>query len=164
MLFMVQFPKQKQPLKWGKIWSLTTCNISKSGLLHKCFPSNIQKFSEQLLVRTPEAAAIFQKKCYLSLSVFMKVVAILVQIQQWKLLNDMSNLFKLTIKISERRQSFCSYVFIVNFEHISHIVLVFPLLSLNKFITGGMKCFLIQSRYRNIKNKTKFRFFKYFIY
>ena len=35
---------------------------------------------------------------------------------------------KLTIKVSERRQSRCSGVFIVNFKHISHLVLVFLLL------------------------------------
>ena len=38
---------------------------------------------------------------------------------------------KLTIKIPERRQWRRSRIFIVNFEHISHIVLVFPLLTLN---------------------------------
>ena len=39
---------------------------------------------------------------------------------------------KLTIKIPKRRHCRRSGVFIVNFEHISHIVLVFPLLTLNK--------------------------------
>ena len=34
--------------------------------------------------------------------------------------------------------SFCSGVFIVNSERISHIVLVFPLLTLNKKMTAGM--------------------------
>ena len=38
---------------------------------------------------------------------------------------------KLTIKTLERRQWCCSGVFIVNFEHISHLVLVFLLLTLN---------------------------------
>ena len=38
---------------------------------------------------------------------------------------------KLTIKIPERRQWGRSGIFIVNFEHISHLVLVFPLLTLN---------------------------------
>ena len=36
----------------------------------------------------------------------------------------------LTIK-TERRQWCCSGVFIVNFEHVSHLVLVFLLLTLN---------------------------------
>ena len=39
---------------------------------------------------------------------------------------------KLTIKTPERRQQRRSGVFIVNIEQISHIVLVFPLLTLNK--------------------------------
>ena len=38
---------------------------------------------------------------------------------------------KFTIKIPERRQRRCSGVFIVQFEHISHLVLVFLLLTLN---------------------------------
>ena len=38
---------------------------------------------------------------------------------------------KLTIKTPERRYWHCSGVFIVNFEHISHLVLVFILSTLN---------------------------------
>ena len=38
---------------------------------------------------------------------------------------------KLTIKIPERRRLGRSGIFIVNFEHISHLVLVFLLLTLN---------------------------------
>ena len=38
---------------------------------------------------------------------------------------------KLTIKISEQRQWHRSGIFIVSFEHISHVVLVFLLLTLN---------------------------------
>ena len=38
---------------------------------------------------------------------------------------------KLTIKIPERRQWLHSGIFIVNFEHISHLVLVFLLLTLS---------------------------------
>ena len=38
---------------------------------------------------------------------------------------------KLKIKIPERRHWHCSGIFIVNFEHISHLVLVFLLLTLN---------------------------------
>ena len=39
---------------------------------------------------------------------------------------------KLTIKTLEQRQRCRSGVFIVNFEHISHLFLVFLLLTLNK--------------------------------
>ena len=38
---------------------------------------------------------------------------------------------KLTIKIPERRKWRCSGIFIINFEHISHPVLVLLLLTLN---------------------------------
>ena len=38
---------------------------------------------------------------------------------------------KLTVKIPERRHWPRSGIFIVNFEHISHLVLVFLLLTLN---------------------------------
>ena len=38
---------------------------------------------------------------------------------------------KLTIKTPERREWRRSRIFIVNFEHISHLVLVFLLLTLN---------------------------------
>ena len=39
---------------------------------------------------------------------------------------------KLTIKTSERCQWCCSGIFIVNFELISHLVVVFLLLTLNR--------------------------------
>ena len=39
---------------------------------------------------------------------------------------------KLTVKIPERRQWHRSGIFIVNFEHISHLVLVFLLLNLSR--------------------------------
>ena len=39
---------------------------------------------------------------------------------------------KLTIKIAERRHWRRSSIFIVNFEHISHLVLVFLLLTLRR--------------------------------
>ena len=45
---------------------------------------------------------------------------------------------KLTIKTPERHQLCRSGVFIVNFEQISHIILVFPLLTLNKSIPAGI--------------------------
>ena len=43
---------------------------------------------------------------------------------------------KLTIKSPERRQC-CSGVFIVNFEHTSHLVLVFLFLTLNMLLPVG---------------------------
>ena len=44
---------------------------------------------------------------------------------------------KLTIKTPKRRQWRCSGVSIVNFEHISHLVLVFLLLALNMWLSVG---------------------------
>ena len=41
-------------------------------------------------------------------------------------------MFKVTIKTSERRHWCRSGVFVVNFEHISHLVLVILLLTLNR--------------------------------
>ena len=38
---------------------------------------------------------------------------------------------KLTIKTPKRRHRLCFGLFSINFEHISHFVLVFPLLTLN---------------------------------
>ena len=46
-------------------------------------------------------------------------------------------MLKLTIKTSERRHWCRSGVFIVNFEHISHLVLVFLLLTLSRQMPTG---------------------------
>ena len=46
---------------------------------------------------------------------------------------------KLTIKIPERRQWRRSGIFIVNFEHILHLVLVFLLLTLSRYMPIGYK-------------------------
>ena len=54
---------------------------------------------------------------------------------------------KLAIKILERRQR-CSGIFIANFEHISHIVLVFPFSSLNKQMSAS----LLPSRHLHVQS------------
>ena len=46
--------------------------------------------------------------------------------------------WKLTIKIPERRHWSCFSVFIVNFEHISHLFLVFLLLTLSWQMPAGL--------------------------
>ena len=46
---------------------------------------------------------------------------------------------KLTIKTRERWQWHRSGVLIVNFEHISHLVLVLLLLTLNKYLPAGLE-------------------------
>ena len=45
----------------------------------------------------------------------------------------------LTIKIPERRRS-RSGIFVINFEHISHLVLVYLLLTLNMYLPAGEAC------------------------
>ena len=45
---------------------------------------------------------------------------------------------KLTIKTPERRQRHRSSVFVVNFEYISRLFLVYLLLTLNKYVLAGM--------------------------
>ena len=44
---------------------------------------------------------------------------------------------KLTIKIPERRHWRRSSIFIINFEHISDLVLVFLLLTLSRYMPAG---------------------------
>ena len=65
-------------------------------------------------------------------------------------------MFKLTIKTPERRQRRRSRVFLVNFEHISLLFLVFLLLSLNQqmlvilpriFKTQFINFFILELRY-----------------
>ena len=57
---------------------------------------------------------------------------LIVQSQQWKHKNRVWNIWKVNNKYT-RMTSCCRFgVFIVNFEQISHIVLIFPLLTLNK--------------------------------
>ena len=46
---------------------------------------------------------------------------------------------KLTLKTPEWRQWHRSGVFIINFEHLSHLFLVFLLLTLNKQMLAGME-------------------------
>ena len=54
---------------------------------------------------------------------------------------------KSTIKTPERRRYHCVGVFIVNLEHISHLVLKFLLLTLNMELPAGqLQRFLVLSR------------------
>ena len=67
---------------------------------------------------------------------------LLVQSQQWKHQNNKLTYSKLTIKTSEQRQQHQSSVFIVNFEHIQHIFLLF-LITLKKHYLSAtsLNCF-----------------------
>ena len=53
---------------------------------------------------------------------------------------------KLTIKIPEPRHWRRSGIFIVNFEHISHLALVFLLLTLSRKMAAGSECRKIRKR------------------
>ena len=57
---------------------------------------------------------------------------LLTQSQQWKLQSNLRNLFKVNKKRPERRHRRRVDIFIVNFEYISHMGLVYPFLILNK--------------------------------
>ena len=64
---------------------------------------------------------------------------------------------KLTIKTPERRQWRHSGVFIVNFEHISPLFLVFLLLTLNKRMLAGLyECFCKMQKNNGIENYVTF--------
>ena len=52
---------------------------------------------------------------------------------------------KLTIKTPEQHQFHHSSVFIVNFEHISHLVLVFMLLILRRWMPAGIMHYLFST-------------------
>ena len=54
---------------------------------------------------------------------------------------------KLTIKIPERRHWRCSGIFIVSFEYISHLFLVFLLLTLNMKLLAGQQHEMGESTY-----------------
>ena len=61
----------------------------------------------------------------------------LLKVNDWSTRTRCEICSKLTIKIPERRQWCRSGIFIVNFEHISHLVLVFLLLTLNMQLPAG---------------------------
>ena len=63
----------------------------------------------------------------------------LVKSQSWKHQGNVWNLFKLETETSERHHWRRSGVFILNFEQILHITLVFPLLTLNKYLSAGLE-------------------------
>ena len=63
---------------------------------------------------------------------------------------------KLTIKTPELCQQRCFGAFIFNFEHIFHLPLVFPLLTLNKSILAGKNATNLKTRnYSDIKAESQ---------
>lgn len=63
---------------------------------------------------------------------------------------------KSTTKISERGHCRRSSIFALNFERISHVVLVFPLLTLIKLMPAGLIavvfCIIVESNYLGINS------------
>ena len=78
---------------------------------------------------------------------------------------------KLTIRTSERRKWRCSGVFIVNFEPISHLFQVFPLLALNRQLLAEksyfkMLCALLRIKhtlYVNVEMYKKLKYIYFFL-
>ena len=93
------------------IWS----TYSKFEVIHSCQSPDIEHKIESSLFS-------FQ------ISSQIPVQPVLVQSQQWKLQNNVFLLLNILFSIIKCR----SANFVVDFEQISHIVLVFPLLTLNK--------------------------------
>ena len=63
---------------------------------------------------------------------------------------------KLTIEIPEQCQWYCSCVFIVIFEHIWHVILVFLLLTLNRQMTNGIRTTKHKHKVKAILSNSKF--------
>ena len=76
---------------------------------------------------------------------------------------------KLTIRTSERRKWRCSGVFIVNFEPISHLFQVFPLLALNRQLLAEksyfkMLCALLRIKHTLYVNVEMYKKLKYIFF
>ena len=79
------------------------------------------------------------KQNWILLYPYIPTVHLLVQIQQRKYQSNVWNMFDVNSKTSKQRQWSRSGVVNVNFEQISHIFPVFPLLALNKCMTFEWK-------------------------
>ena len=78
-----------------------------------------------------------------------------------KLAQPAMTCLKLIIETLERRR--CSGIFIVNFEHISHLVLVFLLLTLSRQMPAGSAQATFRDESSSASNNIKFQIFqKYF--
>ena len=90
---------------------------------------------------------------------------LLVRVKHWKQQNNVWNLFKviLTIKTPKRRHWLRSGVFIVKFKQISHIFLMFPLMTLNKWMVAGNRSPInlcqYTHHYRNLWTYLQYRFY-----
>ena len=73
-----------------------------------------------------------QLSCYLSNMELREAVIYLFKFNNWNARTNCGICSKLAIKATERRHGRRFGVFTINFEQISHIFQVFPLLTLNK--------------------------------
>ena len=72
---------------------------------------------------------------------------------------------KLAMKIPKRHHCCCSVVFIVDFEQISHIVLMFLLLNLNKYLSPWLSLPTIGRKFRYLDTGAKYlRILKFLTY
>ena len=114
---------------------LQPCSLQyQKSLRHRCFPVSFAKFlrtynlwnpCKWLLPKMPKAENTTQP-------VFTCSKLTIKTLEQ-----SVKYVPKLIIKTPERRQLRLSRVFIVNFEHIPHLVLMFPLLTLNMLFPAG---------------------------
>ena len=72
------------------------------------------------------------KKCTADHTIGFPAGSYLFKVNNWNTRRTCEICLKLAIKTAEWRQWRCSGVFIVNFEHISYLVIVFLLLTLNR--------------------------------
>ena len=125
-------------------WSDSTrwnANVLKERLQHSCILVNFAKFS-----RTPPVAVSLssfsqagtirntrlQISCGFSGAFLQCMVNYIFKVKNRNNRTRCEICSKLIIKTPERRHWRCSGVFIVNFEHISHLVLLFLSLTLNR--------------------------------
>ena len=115
-------------------WSLFFNNFIKKRLQHKCFPVDFSKFLRTPFFRTSPVAAsdrnIFIELFSHLLSINQRFLQRAFNYENARTMNKICS--KLTIKTTTERRYWCrSDVFIVTFEQISKVFMVFPLLTLN---------------------------------
>ena len=109
---------------------VSSLSIIKKGLRPACSRSfatsqkNVMRFPQKSL---PIEISLFKVK-FSNTSTFREICSILMR------------------KTPEKHQQRHSGVFNLNFEQISHVALVFPLLNLNKYMPGGSQHFLKHSK------------------
>ena len=130
------------------MWNIRMCNDAKRYICKKLLnldcEDNIRfgiysssHFLQNILIETSNICLKNFQIAYLVLWLFFNVIMFPAGIYMFKVNNRNTRkrceiCSKLTIKIQEQRHWCRSGIFIVNFEHISRLALVFVLLTLNK--------------------------------